>query len=1012
MKAPLSARLCALIAGLTLSGGALAQTLPATFDLRDIDGHSYIGPVHHQGSVGTCYAFGALASAESAYNRATGRYDNAVADFSESFLVWSLSPLYAGFSGGIYGSSYTYDELDALVRYGVCDESEFPYTKTDPGEDNLHWDAPRVRFSSWHRLPAYDIETMKRALLAGGAIDTGIDSTPDGGEFDYYTGGTYRVGPNCTDGLLDYCSNVVDHAVAIIGWDDAPAEGGAGVWIVRNSWGTNWGEAGHIRMGYHSSLISTDAAYLLYNRWTGDNFDTLLSEEIEATPTTAGGITQTHGFYAWGGNEARLVNEARVTSIAEAETGDAFSHGLFLWGGIRAILQNRGTVRSAAIADTGLATAYGLCLQGAQLINFGRVSTRVIGFGDERATAYGARLFAFIPGALFTNSGDISVRADGSNAWAIGVQVDDAHFVNNTGTINANGTARATGIIACNIGTIENYGDIETYSAAGPSVGVYLENGALRNHAGARIVAENNDGTSIGVLATGARVVNNGLIQGSVHRLVGSEVYGNGLFNGTLELTHCALYPGDRGIGQLQIDGDLLVQDGLGMEIVIGADGYSQVLVSGEAHIGDDNVIHIYSKGYMPAGEYAFLRATEASGSFGPFDLPIMYDGSISVGTGGFILDLDRLSYASFTDRTDLGGLGVALDHLRPTATGSLGEILEELDATDAPEFIGQALADMQPAINAATTAAALQGVHRTGAQITHRAQTTPRADRPAAFGASAWFGILDGRERRAATTGFGATGEDTDGALVGIEFSPGNRFTLGAAYADARQYVTDLDSPAHARIDSHRGYLYGRWTQRNDESGWAASTHLGLGSSRIQTSRTVAFIDGAPEGTHRARDLSAALGASYGLRYRALTLRPFLDAEFVRLDERAYTETGDSGVELTFPRQHEKSFLAGAGLSLSARIGLGRFALIPEASVRQSRDFSADSRGLAAAFDGGEVFLAPGRDLPKEQTDVSFALRAQFADRLAATIRYTHTGYSRGHDYAETVAGQFFYAF
>ena len=65
-----------------------------------------------------------------------------------------------------------------------------------------------------------------------GAIDTGIDSTPDGGEFDYYTGGTYRVGPNCTDGLLDYCSNVVDHAVALIGWDDAPAEGGAGALVV------------------------------------------------------------------------------------------------------------------------------------------------------------------------------------------------------------------------------------------------------------------------------------------------------------------------------------------------------------------------------------------------------------------------------------------------------------------------------------------------------------------------------------------------------------------------------------------------------------------------------------------------------------------------------------------------------------------------------------------------------------------------------------------------------------
>lgn len=138
MKCHGPTRLAVLFASLALTCGVAAQTLPATFDLRNIDGHSYIGPVHNQGTVGTCYAFSGLAAAESTYNRATSRYDAATADFSESFVVWSLSPLYSGLSG-IYGSSYEFDDPGSSrrlrrsrrVRLSVCaDRSLVPTTST------------------------------------------------------------------------------------------------------------------------------------------------------------------------------------------------------------------------------------------------------------------------------------------------------------------------------------------------------------------------------------------------------------------------------------------------------------------------------------------------------------------------------------------------------------------------------------------------------------------------------------------------------------------------------------------------------------------------------------------------------------------------------------------------------------------------------------------------------------------------------------------------------------------
>jgi len=73
---------------LGLSTYTNVYALPASFDLRDIDGKSYINDVKDQNPYGTCYAFGAASAAEGSYNYTMNLHDENRATFSETFIVW------------------------------------------------------------------------------------------------------------------------------------------------------------------------------------------------------------------------------------------------------------------------------------------------------------------------------------------------------------------------------------------------------------------------------------------------------------------------------------------------------------------------------------------------------------------------------------------------------------------------------------------------------------------------------------------------------------------------------------------------------------------------------------------------------------------------------------------------------------------------------------------------------------------------------------------------------------
>jgi hypothetical protein len=243
----------------SLAAVYLDRQLATQFDWRNYNGHSYIGPIRDQGSCGSCYAFSASAAAEGTYNWAKDSYDENCADFSEAFIAYCLSDEYPGFDG-CDGSDYDFQELDGLVDYGICGETSYPYTPVEQECDSSSWDTSRTTFKSWHRIECGDIDAIKTAIMTYGVIDAAVFVTS---AFQAYSSGVYEDDNTACDETPCYYTET-NHAIALVGWDDNPPEGGGGCWILRNSWGTGWGEDGYMRIRYSSAYVACEASYLVY----------------------------------------------------------------------------------------------------------------------------------------------------------------------------------------------------------------------------------------------------------------------------------------------------------------------------------------------------------------------------------------------------------------------------------------------------------------------------------------------------------------------------------------------------------------------------------------------------------------------------------------------------------------------------------------------------------------------------------------------------------------------------
>jgi chitodextrinase len=239
----------------------VAKDLPTSFDWRNYNGNAYIGTPRDQGSCGSCYAFGATAAAEGTYNYAMGKYGSNVADFSESYIAWCLSTMspYSGHFSGCNGADYDYMELQALVDVGTVDEIYFPYQTTATQScPSSATNAPKTKFNSWSRVPCNDVAAIKTAIMTYGVVDAAVYVTT---AFQNYSGGIFTDSyTTCTSSP---CYNTpTNHAISLVGWGYDATYGD--YWILRNSWGSSWGESGYMRLKATAARIGCSVCYLTY----------------------------------------------------------------------------------------------------------------------------------------------------------------------------------------------------------------------------------------------------------------------------------------------------------------------------------------------------------------------------------------------------------------------------------------------------------------------------------------------------------------------------------------------------------------------------------------------------------------------------------------------------------------------------------------------------------------------------------------------------------------------------
>lgn len=238
----------------------VSKSLPTEFDWRNYNGHAYIGDPRDQGSCGSCYSFGAAAAAEGAYNVATGSIDNNTADFSEAYIAFCLSNIspYSSHFDGCNGADYEYYELQALVDIGIIDESYFPYTDANNQScPSTTASAPKTKFESWHRVASSDVDAIKTAIMTYGVVDAAVYVTTS---FSNYSGGIWSDSNNsCSNGAY----TTTNHAIALVGWGHDATEGD--YWILRNSWGSSWGEGGYMRIAVNSAAVDCAVCYMVYD---------------------------------------------------------------------------------------------------------------------------------------------------------------------------------------------------------------------------------------------------------------------------------------------------------------------------------------------------------------------------------------------------------------------------------------------------------------------------------------------------------------------------------------------------------------------------------------------------------------------------------------------------------------------------------------------------------------------------------------------------------------------------
>ena len=228
--------------------------LPSSFNLVD---YNLVTPVKDQASMASCWAFGIIGALESALLKATNvTYDLSENNLQDLMILYSKYGTSTSSESGTSNLAYGY----LLNWFGVLPEEYDEYDelgKISPlinSEESIH--IQDIVFTPYTAGDFESIDSVKKAILDYGALmgilcfgSTAFDEGPDA--FNEETFALYTP---------EYQSP--NHAICVVGWDDSFSKDnfltkpeGDGAWIIKNSWGTEWGDNGYFYVSYYDPTL-------------------------------------------------------------------------------------------------------------------------------------------------------------------------------------------------------------------------------------------------------------------------------------------------------------------------------------------------------------------------------------------------------------------------------------------------------------------------------------------------------------------------------------------------------------------------------------------------------------------------------------------------------------------------------------------------------------------------------------------------------------------------------------
>merc|ERR1719290_237375 len=202
------------------------STVPASYNSVSLGN---VSPVKSQGSCGSCVAFATMALVETCFKKTVGVFG----DYSEQHLV-DCGYQYQGLNNGCDGAApHGYAKFLVDKKPSLSSETDYPYKNavgTCPTTYKTFFQGASITGGYWTEQGSED--SLKKLVAENGAVMTGVYVDR---KFQNYKGGIFA---GCSSGQPN-------HAVVVVGYG---TENGVDYWLIKNSWGTNWGENGYIRI--------------------------------------------------------------------------------------------------------------------------------------------------------------------------------------------------------------------------------------------------------------------------------------------------------------------------------------------------------------------------------------------------------------------------------------------------------------------------------------------------------------------------------------------------------------------------------------------------------------------------------------------------------------------------------------------------------------------------------------------------------------------------------------------